>query len=321
MSKLQKRLALVIVVILLILTGFIIYLGSGSRYGNSQTGNGTYNPAQNSNSGTGTNNSVPAYRNQGQNTASYTNAGGNGSKAIAKVGDEVIYQSELDRELAGYVSQDDAARKFLLNKIITDSKILQIGQKQGYLSLDKSIFNAPSINYDKRMETVNSINTDLKNDSGNITGTIVFIWFMNDWIGPNGYDKSQQIALSKITTLYDAVKSGRLTIHTAATQIISDSSLGELDKNYKTNASLDFDVAPGDKITWEPDFDTALKQLSVGGLTGIFLGKSNDPVNTSLKRPAYYMFGQVAGHPANPRIPDLKNWLISQEKNYAVTYY
>src|SRR3989344_8172002 len=84
-KKYQKLFLIGLGVIVLVLIGLVVFLGRGKDSTNIQTGT---------------------------------------DKAVAKVGNETIYQSDLDKELAAYPNVPDA-KEVVLNKMVDDSITLQ----------------------------------------------------------------------------------------------------------------------------------------------------------------------------------------------------
>ncbi len=244
-------------------------------------------------------------------------------KTSLKVGGEEIYQKDYDTELSYFPVKKDTAqiKKIIIDKEIIDSKILQIGEEEGIIKLDDSIYNSPEKDYLKRIDAVKKVKKVLQGKISSIRGTVVAIWFLNDHAGPLGYEKSKQIAYEKIKTLHDGVKSGQITITQAANQIINDNSLFTLDPNYKTNALLNFDTSVSTHITWEDDFNNNILQLEEGETTEIFTGKSFDFDHNGQKVDAYYLFGQVTYKPSIDQITNLDDWINDKSKNYEIIYY
>ncbi len=173
----------------------------------------------------------------------------------------------------------------------------------------------------KRIDVVKKVKKVLEGKIASIRGTVIAIWFLNDHVGPLGYDKSKQIAYEKIKTLHDSVKSGQMTIIQAGNEIINDNSLSKLDPNYKINAVFNFDTSESTHITWEDDFNNTLLQLEEGQTTEIFTGKSFDFDHRGKKVEAYYLFGQITYKPTADPITNLDDWIRDKSKNYDIIYF
>lgn len=239
---------------------------------------------------------------------------------IAKVGDELIYQRDLDIELAAYppILSLEERKKILIEKIATDSAILQGARADGIISnLDPAIFNSATKDYLARLKAVSEIKQKVEGEADQIKGVIASIWFFNlGKTGPMGYDRGKEFALEKITKLHADVKSGKTTVEQAGELIRNDTSLAQIDASYKSNAIYEFDVKNNDKITSNPDFDSALKKSPVGQVTDVFLS-IEDPY---FVRPGLYQFG-VVKNKVNSNIGSLEDWILKQIEKYEEIIY
>ena len=233
-------------------------------------------------------------------------------KVIIKVGQEKIYQKDLETELAYYPTKDEAAKKLLLNKLVADSKLLQDAKKEKAITIDQSIYNSPDKDYLKRMKVIQQLKKENAKKNAGLKGSIISVWFLNDRVGPLGYEKAKLLALNKITYLHDQVKTGKMTMAEAGDNIKNDSSLAQLDPtSYKTNAITYFNVASGEKITWESEFNQILWNLKPGEISAIYTAKSADLDHQNEILPAYYIFGQAERKATN----------LTKETEYEVKYY
>jgi hypothetical protein len=238
--------------------------------------------------------------------------------AIAKVGEEFIFQQDLDNELSSYpIKKNPNARQLLLNKIATDSIVLQGAAEDKVITLDPTVFNSPNKDYLKRIQLVDMAKNLINNQADGIQGRIISVWFYNNGlIGPLGYNKSKEIAYEKISQLQADVKNQKITINQAAEKITQDVTLDQIDKAYKTNASFKFDAKKGQQITFVPEFDQLLWQLPEGGVTDVFLAKDNE----GDKKEALYLFGQVSKK-INSNKTSFNSWLPVKQKAYETIYY
>jgi hypothetical protein len=158
----------------------------------------------------------------------------------------------------------------------------------------------------------------INSQASNLQGTVVSIWFYNNGrTGPLGYDQSKKIVYQKISRIHDDVKSGKITLQQAINQIISDPDLEKIDRAYKSNAALSFNVQQGEQITFVPEFDSRLWQLQEDEITDVYLAKDN----TKSQKEAVYMFGQVSKKNLFEKIANFSDWLIQAQKKYEITYY
>lgn len=240
---------------------------------------------------------------------------------IAKVGDELIYQRDLDIELTAYppIGNLDERKKVLIQKMATDSAILQTAKTNNIIAnLGSDIFNSEGKDYLKRLKTIEGIKSKVEGESGKIVGAIVSIWFYNFGVNaPIGYDEGKQLALQKITKLQADVKSDKMTIEQAAEAIRNDGGMSQLDPgSYKQNALQPFDTSVENLITQNPDLDKQLRSLPLGGVSDIFL--STEPF---FDKPGFYQFGQITGKVNNSKFGSLDEWIKKGQKNYAITLY
>lgn len=244
----------------------------------------------------------------------------NPKNEVAKVGGETIYQEDLDYEIVKQPhlpSDKSASTKLILEKIATDSAILQGAKEDSLISLDNTIYNSTEKDYAKRLKTVADIKIKVQNQSTSLTGTIVSIWFYNTKIGPLGLEKAKQLALEKITKLQADVKSGKITIEQAAQDIQDDSTLAQVDTQYKSNASFDFQASKNQQIGFNKAFNDSLWSLPASSTTEVFIGQ--DTRSDGQKYDALYQFGYIKTK-SNSNLDNLENWLLAKIKKYALTY-
>lgn len=242
-------------------------------------------------------------------------------KAIAKVGNETLYQSDLDTELKAYPPKKDIDRKaFLVNKLIKDSIILQQAQKENLITLNETVFNSPTKDYAKRLATVQEAIQAVKNQAAHMKGKIVTIWFYNLEPAAIGTEKGKQLAFSKITKLHDDVASKKITIEKAGELIKQDASLAQVDRAYKQNAIFDFDTLNNDRISFDPSFDKVVRNTNKGEITSVFLSKDRIP-GTQTYVEAVYLFARVDEKRNVGRIVIFDQWFQIHEKSYTIIRY
>ncbi|KKS97655.1 MAG: hypothetical protein UV73_C0006G0009 [Candidatus Gottesmanbacteria bacterium GW2011_GWA2_43_14] len=212
---------------------------------------------------------------------------------VATVGQERIFQKDLDSEISLYPPQySPDIRKILIDKISEDSTLLQKAAKEGDVVLDETVFDTVDKDYSKRLELVKEVKGIFDSRQNSLSGTIISIWFYNEKIGPLGYEKGKQLAFQKIDALQRNVKNGNLTLEEAVDIIKNDRELEQIDKSYKSNASFRFDVREGQKISLDPGFDSQLWQLSDGDVSDVFLAK-DIPEYDAPAVDAVYMFARI----------------------------
>lgn len=243
--------------------------------------------------------------------------------AIAKVGDEFIFKSDLEFELANYQGQkDDNAKKILTDKLIRDSIALQAAKKANLinLNLDTEVFNADNKNYGKRISDIKNIQTKINTGVDQISGILVSVWFYNYKPAKIGLEEGKKEAFKRISELHSRVVNKEITIEEAGNIIKNDPSYDQLDFGYQNNALFNFSYEKGKKITQNPEYDAILWNTKPGDVTDVFLGKNVNEFTSELGD-AYYVFGQVKGKSDKGITQTYDQWLEAQKSNYEVTYY
>lgn len=246
------------------------------------------------------------------------------SNIVASVGKQKISQQDLDYELSRYSpSPDDSDRKVVLDKMVNDSVTLQAN----------SVTPAPD--YTERLKQVEEAKASVINKSQTITGTVISVWFYNEWIGPLGYDASKQLALAKITDVHTKVKNHQLTIEQAGETLRNDFAMKQLSLQYKTNSILTFNADRSKIITFSPEFNSMLWNLKEGEVSDIYLAKDQQPDPTAgvpaidsddnnvkyVDIDAVYMFGQVSKKSSDSQVINYDDWLEKQKQNYEIKIY
>lgn len=242
------------------------------------------------------------------------------NKVIAKVGEELIYQKDLETEILYYPPVKNFDKSYLLKKIVKDSIILQAAKADGFISLNTTTYNSLTKDYLKRIKLVEEAKKIINNQADGIEGTAVFMWFINGPVGPLGYEKSKEIVYAKILRLHTLVKNKEMTIRQAGEQIKNDTSLAQIDPAYKTNAILDFKALKGERITINEDFDKALWKLQKQEVSDVFVGKARNQ-GTGKDVEAFYSFGEVTKRITSGKVTSFDNWFAKKEKEYAVKFY
>lgn len=239
---------------------------------------------------------------------------------IMKVGEEEIYDKDLNTEIAAYPVQDESIRKTLLEKMVKDSIILQAAKADGIITLDSSIFNSSNKDYYKRIDKVEEVKKKIENKQEGIEGTIATIWFLNGTATEENYTKNKKIAFEKISKLHNDVKNKKITIKQAGEVIKNDSSLAQIDPAYKTNAYFDFTTEKNEPVTRDEEFNKALHKLKEGEISEIFTGKAKDSKTENMIEVNYH-FGQIARKVESSSIKNFDDWLSLRVKKYEVVYY
>lgn len=241
--------------------------------------------------------------------------------AIAKVGEEFIYQTDLDIELANYPGpKGEATKKTLLDKLVNDSIILQAAQKANLVKLDPEVYNADNKNYGKRINDIKNIQTKMDSEVDQISGKMVSLWFYNYKPAKIGLEKGKEEAFRRISALHARVVNKEITMNEAANIIKSDPSYGDLDFGYENNAISTFSSNKGKRIAIDQGFDPVLWKTNPGEITEVYLGKNTNEFTNELVE-SFYVFGQVDKKIDNGNSQTYAQWLEAQKGNYEVTYF
>lgn len=242
------------------------------------------------------------------------------NKAIAKVGQEIIYQSDLDTELIFQPpSTEPNLKTRMLEKIASDSAILQGAREIALVQLDESVFNSKNKDYAKRVKLVKVAKDKIEKEANSIEGTVISVWFLNGNVGQLGYEKAKQLTFEKISKLHAEVSSGKMTLAQASESIKNDSELSKIDPAYKINASFNFQSSKEEPVTRDKDFNQAIFNLNEGEITDLLIGVSTDQAGKPIE--SHYHFAQVTKKTINEKISSFEDWLEAKRKTYAITYY
>ena len=242
-----------------------------------------------------------------------------------KVGDEYIYTTTFDAMLTellplGTESENtpEKRKKVLTEKIIKDSITLQLAKKEGLVQLDSSFYNAETIDFDKRVEALNTIIESFNDMSYETKGSVVAIWFYNMKVGKLGLEEGKKLAYETIKPLYDSVKTGEMTMEEAGEAIRANKKLAQIDPVYKENAYLAFKEGKQGGATFDKEFNAKIKSLKPGGITELTLIKDN--IDRAGYVEAVYMFAKLDEKKMS-QYENYDDWIIQNKDNYKVTVY
>lgn len=254
-------------------------------------------------------------------TSSKSNSTKPASSQILRVGEESIFQGDLDYELANYPSTPGSdSQAIIRKKLINDSITLQAAAAEKWVTLTDSIYNSPTKDYPQRLQAIANIRNKVDQLSTNVEGAVISVWFMNVSPGPIGYEAGKQLAYQKISSVYTQAKEGKLTLKQVGEQLAADTELAQVDPSYKVNAYIDFKSNINQEITFDPQFDQLLRSLNPGQLTDIYLAQDHPKNDESLpKQDAVYMFGGLTGKSSGTAVVlPFTDWVKSKSINYAI---
>lgn len=239
---------------------------------------------------------------------------------IAKVGEELIYNSDLTREAAAMPNSDDpTVVSQMFEKLVADSVTLQGAAKEGFITLDGSTYNSANKDYSKRIALVATAKKALEDNADGYTGAVVSIWFNNQRPGEVGYAQGKQIAFNKITQIHNQVKAGTMTMLQASDAIVNDESLAKVDPAYKVNSYEPFVANAKAPATFMPEFNAMLSKLKAGEVSALYLGKAEDENGRVLE--SLYIFGKVDKVLTNRGYKDYADWFNKNKSKYEVIRY
>ena len=142
------------------------------------------------------------------------------SSAIAKVGNEYLYDADLQRliTLNGSLASD---KTVLTNQLIDESIFLQMGAQENWISLEKSFFNAANKDYSLRQQKVDLVKEAFNDAKTSGTWTNILIlryWFdqETDFIKNNSINAAAQLAENTLKTQIDQVNQENMSFEQAA---------------------------------------------------------------------------------------------------------
>lgn len=242
---------------------------------------------------------------------------------IAKVGEETIYMSALIAEKKHYPYDDvdtPKVNKRLIQKIASDSAILQGALEDNIIRVDDSVYNSPDLDYEKRIVLIEEIKKRLKESTTRLKGSVVSIWFYNNYeIGPLGYEGSNEKAFEVISDLHQRVKNREITIEEAGSIIRNDETLEDLDRAYKTNALFTFNVEGEDTITLDEQFDEVIWAMDEGEVSDV-VPITLYQLKEGEEMESLYMFAQVE-EKKQGSIINFDTWFQEQISTYELSAY
>lgn len=161
---------------------------------------------------------------------------------LATVGSEPIYGSDLNYVLyTNYPNNtltDPQAKKVALESAATTSAILQAAKVQNIVTVSDQILT--SKDYASKTKLVNQIRDIISAKSTKYSASAISIWYYNATAPKISESQARQIARSKIARLLNDLRTGKINMQQAGEQIKNDTSLAQIDSNYRGNAYSSF---------------------------------------------------------------------------------
>jgi hypothetical protein len=256
---------------------------------------------------------------------------------VVKIGSDTFSSKELEyyvKSMPAGVKKKDA-EKVAIDRLIEDTIIIKGGLEDGLIRLSETEKEAIKTDMGKRYEYVGKVKEAIDGQNDRISGKIIAIWFLNERLGPLGYEGSKQLAFSKISNVHQRVKSGVLTIEQAAQLIRNDSQIAQLDNAYKANALIPFDTTRDKSITFSKSLDEQIWAMSEGQVSDVIAVKDRQPnplkpipdldkhdeTTEYVLTEALYVFVQVDNKTTGGKIKSYENWYSEKEREYGVEVY
>ncbi|MEX0895629.1 MAG: hypothetical protein WDZ94_01665 [Patescibacteria group bacterium] len=210
---------------------------------------------------------------------------------IMTVGSETLYGCDLNAlfalyELEAYIqpnqiSPQDSTLNSVLDRLITNSGILQEAEAQNLLTLDDTIYNNSSKDTLLRYETLADLREQFADQfEKRVDFEAISIYFHNQVAPEIPLEEAKTAAKAKMDNLYARLQSGEITMEQAGAEIRADSiqgdetgvSLAQMDEQFQENAYM---VREGhifnSRIFKDPVFDDELRSLGEGQLSTVRL--------------------------------------------------
>lgn len=249
-------------------------------------------------------------------------------QVIAVVGEERIFASDLDqiRPLVPEFAEEDHGMEMLVNH----SVILQAAQADGLIEIPAELFDTPFKSQNLRLELVNQVKEDVESKLSRVRGSVVTIYFLNEYPGSIGYEAGREFARTKINAIHRQVINGEITMQQAGQLVANDPELERVDVMYKSNAYFEFDAGPDDQISSDPNLDPEIRSLSVGEVSQVLTGRGfdltdwEDNLNNEdfiiEPQDAMFLFAQVSERTTDLEFNTFTDWLETKKAGYEIRY-
>lgn len=256
-----------------------------------------------------------------------TNGRFESTRPVAKVGNETLYGNDLNYVLAvNFPDQyqnpnisDSQLKQLGLPLLASQSALLQLAnQISPATQINSGVYNSDQKDIWARAQLVQKLTEAYQSQELHFTGKMLTIWYHNVRLPSIPLAQAQQLAKSKIDSLYTRIKSHTLTIDSAANQIRSDSELAKIDPNYKGNALTVFDGATQSNPPFTfSELNQALFQLKSGELSTVIKVPTTATKSTDEEFYAIIQVDKVT----NTRNQTLDEWLSENIQKYPITVY
>lgn len=166
------------------------------------------------------------------------------TQVVTKVGGENIYGDDLNYELSGAYEayknnqkiSDQELKNLLIKETATKSAIIQAAVAENIVTLSPLAFNSSLKDFASREALITKIRETIQSQSTKMSFSSISIWYYNMYPPKIPADQAKQMALSKMTKLYNQLINKQITLVQAGDFIKNDPELAKIDRNYKGNA-------------------------------------------------------------------------------------
>lgn len=252
------------------------------------------------------------------------------SSPILKVGEEILYQKDFDYILNLYYPNEvkdnqitEEVVKKVLDILIADSVTLQEGQKNGYISLNDTVFNSAIKDMFARNTLIEAAKQKMNVEQvARISGEIISMWFNNETSYPPpsiGIEAAKIKVKEKMDLYYQDVKSNQLSMYQAAQKIRADTTLASIDPSYKGNAYRQFtNIDLSQSIFKDKEVEQLVWKMQEGEVSPVLLVR--DFKNDKTPFEAYFAVVKITAK-TTPPSTTFDNLLTSLRDKYEITNY
>jgi len=227
------------------------------------------------------------------------------SQVIATIGEEDIFGADFNYVLntnysAAIKNKSDLTEDIkteIIDYLVEQSLILQNGARQNWITLSDDYFNSHDKNQAKRLEKVNQVMDQIKQNEKTVSFSVISIWCQNVELPQIPLDQARTIAQDKITSLQQRITTGEITIEQAGEIIKNDSQLAQIDKNYQLNAFSkyeNYDINFINEQAQNSEYFQKLKNLidnkQIGEISNVYHVRHEASENDDLTEEYYFVF-------------------------------
>lgn len=247
------------------------------------------------------------------------------AKQIAQVGKEILYGKDLSYYYYQIYknqftnSSEEQVRSTILPTLVEQSIILQAAQKLNLIQLTSDVFNNLDKNQTKRITLFNQAYAALQEQESIYSGEVIAIWYYNQKAPKLPLDQAEQLAKSKLEALQTQIASGTLTMQEAGEKIRQDTTLLQIDTNYKANAYMSFVDVPLDDAAGLNKTRATIATLKPGEVSSV-IQIQDDVDQPSFQRQELFVIVKLNDKKTG-KLDNFNEWLNKEKKQYAVKYY